>query len=108
MLNSFSSFHYGAFLLLLGALLLNVQYNQANNVLGRRVLLLTAHPDDECMFFGPTILALTAAETTHAVYSLCLSSGDADGLGNIRKKELSGSLDVLGVDRGRRAVLDEP
>lgn len=25
----------------------------------RRVLLVTSHPDDECMFFGPTILSLT-------------------------------------------------
>ena len=111
MLNSFSSFHYVAFLLLLGSLLLNVQHDHVDNVFGaskQHLLLLTAHPDDECMFFGPTILALTAAEVNHTVYSLCLSSGDADGLGDVRKKELGASLDVLGVDRGRRAVLDEP
>src|SRR5260370_13413238 len=40
-----------------------------------RVLLLTAHPDDECFFFGPTLLALSEQGT--AVYSLCVSNGSA-------------------------------
>ncbi|KAH8113798.1 LmbE-like protein [Phellopilus nigrolimitatus] len=88
----------------------------------QRVLLLTAHPDDECMFFAPTLLALTRGRETEKtktvsafkserrsdVYSLCLSSGDADGLGELRKLELERSLDVLGVPQGRRWVLDEP
>ena len=84
------------------------------------VLLLTAHPDDECMFFAPTILALTnhRNDEIHGnirnsyehgqTYSLCLSSGDADGLGELRKKELRDSLDVLGVPLGRSWVFDEP
>lgn len=38
-----------------------------------RVLLVTAHPDDECMFFAPAVLKLT--ESNAAVYLLCLSSG---------------------------------
>lgn len=40
----------------------------------RRVLLVTAHPDDEAMFFGPTILGLLAAGAD--LYLLCLSSGN--------------------------------
>ncbi|KAF8075094.1 LmbE-like protein [Lyophyllum atratum] len=70
------------------------------------VLLLTAHPDDECMFFAPTIQALT--RTNAHIYSLCLSVGDADGLGPIRKEELGRSLDVLGVPADRRWVVDHP
>jgi len=75
-----------------------------------RVLLLTAHPDDECMFFAPTLLGLNNRMTNvpYELYSLCLSSGDADGLGDIRKQELKGSLDVLGVAEERRWVLDRP
>ena len=78
-----------------------------------RVLLLTAHPDDECMFFAPTLLALTSAQRTkdsraYDVFSLCMSSGNADGLGDVRKGELGRSLDVLGVPAGQRWVLDEP
>ena len=118
----------------------------------RNILLLTAHPDDECMFFAPTLLALTGHKhgtepgANHKsglltnsklnsgsqsqlesdgvaatpdevnkkdmgndkVYSLCLSTGDADGLGSIRKNELGASLDILGVPEGRRWVLEEP
>lgn len=41
----------------------------------RRVLIVTAHPDDECMFFGPTILTLTQRQKPCTVYLLCLSNG---------------------------------
>ncbi|RDX47211.1 LmbE-like protein [Lentinus brumalis] len=73
------------------------------------VLLLTAHPDDECMFFAPTVLALSEAlHPPSTVYSLCLSVGNADGLGDVRRRELEGSLDVLGIGEGRRWVVDKP
>ncbi len=42
------------------------------------VLLITAHPDDECMFFSPTLLTLTQTtedSSTRRVYLLCLSEG---------------------------------
>jgi len=40
-----------------------------------RVLFVIAHPDDECMFFAPTILALTRCGQ-YDVFLLCLSSGE--------------------------------
>ena len=40
----------------------------------RNVLFVIAHPDDECMFFGPTIIHLTAAG--HKVHLICLSTGE--------------------------------
>ncbi|KAF1957982.1 phosphatidylinositol glycan class L [Byssothecium circinans] len=64
---------------------------------GKRILLLIAHPDDEAMFFAPTLLALTRPELGNHVKILCLSSGDADGLGDIRKKELVKSGLQLGL-----------
>jgi hypothetical protein len=39
---------------------------------GEIVLILTAHPDDECMFFSPTIQSLTRTAQVHV---LCLSLG---------------------------------
>lgn len=48
----------------------------------RRVLLVTAHPDDECMFFGPTLVRLLGHEIAstgkigeRTVKLLCLSTG---------------------------------
>jgi N-acetylglucosaminylphosphatidylinositol deacetylase len=90
-----------------------------------RILLLTAHPDDETFFFGPTITSLipsfavavsgsssnntsdSVSLTLPHVYSLCLSVGNADGLGNTRRDELGESLDVLGVAENKRWVLDK-
>ncbi|KAI2609161.1 LmbE-like protein [Hypoxylon sp. NC1633] len=63
----------------------------------KRICLLIAHPDDEAMFFAPTVLALTRPETGNHVKILCLSSGNAEGLGETRKKELVKSGMLLGL-----------
>jgi N-acetylglucosaminylphosphatidylinositol deacetylase len=82
----------------------------------KRICLLIAHPDDEAMFFAPTVLALTDPSLGNHVKILCLSSGmlylplhihwvcsngvgvgDADGLGETRKKELAKSGISLGL-----------
>jgi len=42
----------------------------------KRICLLIAHPDDEAMFFAPTVLALTRPETGNHVKILCLSTGE--------------------------------
>jgi LmbE family N-acetylglucosaminyl deacetylase len=36
---------------------------------------LIAHPDDEAMFFSPTVLALTRPDMGNHVKILCLSTG---------------------------------
>ena len=61
----------------------------------KSVLLVTSHPDDESMFFGPTIQA--AKRMGAQVHILCLSTGDADGLGEVRAKELDSAGAYLGV-----------
>ena len=44
-----------------------------------RCLLVIAHPDDETMFFGPTIRQLLKANVH--IFVLSISCGNADGLG---------------------------
>jgi len=90
------------------------------------VMFVIAHPDDECMFFGPAITSMTQPVTSDNslgrrkakhVYLLCLSdgnhfklstkllviqclyidSGDAHGLGKIRREELMKSCKILGL-----------
>ncbi|OQE32755.1 hypothetical protein PENFLA_c001G03086 [Penicillium flavigenum] len=63
----------------------------------KRICLLIAHPDDEAMFFAPTVLSLTKPELGNHLKILCLSSGDADGLGETRKQELQKSAKQLGL-----------
>lgn len=43
----------------------------------KRICLLIAHPDDEAMFFAPTLLALTAKELENHVRILSMSTGSS-------------------------------
>jgi hypothetical protein len=69
-----------SFLFLLASLITRTKISnpQILNHLGlsasSNVLFLTAHPDDECMFFSPAILALRAEGAN--VYGLSLSIGE--------------------------------
>ena len=46
----------------------------------KRICLLIAHPDDEAMFFSPTVIALTTQTAGNHVKILCLSSGPSTHL----------------------------
>jgi N-acetylglucosaminylphosphatidylinositol deacetylase len=83
----------------------------------KNILLVVAHPDDECMFFAPSILGLNKLLSSHPsskIHVVSLSTGNSlwdvaytltknynignhDGLGDVRKKELVESCKVLGV-----------
>lgn len=63
----------------------------------KRVLFVIAHPDDECMFFGPVIRNFTRKNDCR-VYLACLSTGQNKDMGPKRKKELYNSCKVLGID----------
>ncbi|ORY75484.1 putative deacetylase LmbE-like domain-containing protein [Protomyces lactucae-debilis] len=80
--------------------------NTTNTPTGKRFLLVIAHPDDECMFFSPTLLNLTSHG--NAVHVLCLSNGDADKLGKLREHELISSCTSLGVQAAHVSCIDTP
>ena len=60
-----------------------------------KVLLVTAHPDDECMFFTPSIRSFIGQG--RKVDLICLSTGNYDGMGERRRRELEKSAQVLGI-----------
>ena len=62
----------------------------------KRVLIITSHPDDEVMFFGPTILSLVEAGCD--LYLLVMSPGREQG--HTRKHELQRSCQELGLKPG--------
>jgi N-acetylglucosaminylphosphatidylinositol deacetylase len=73
-----------------------------------RLLLVTAHPDDEALFFAPALRALAAAPGCRAAALLCCSRGDFAGLGAARSAELVAACAALGLRAERVAVLDHP
>ncbi|CAJ0963955.1 unnamed protein product, partial [Mesorhabditis belari] len=69
-----------------------------------KVLLVIAHPDDETMFFAPTITELT--KQGHRVFLLCTSTGDFYGQGQLRAKELREAVQFLGINPSDVSILD--
>jgi cell division protein FtsL len=62
----------------------------------RNIGIVIAHPDDEAMFMTPTIISLTNQDDIK-VHLICLSTGNADGIGKQRVKELAKSCKVLSI-----------
>ena len=54
-----------------------------------------AHPDDEAMFFAPSIIQLN---NFNKISVLCLSNGNFAGLGKTREKELEKSCEVFDIE----------
>lgn len=71
---------------------------------GKRVLLVTSHPDDEVMFFGPTILSLIPQQDVE-LFILCMSTGDYEKKGKKRKTELYKATEILGIPKGNITLL---
>ncbi|XP_030373836.1 N-acetylglucosaminyl-phosphatidylinositol de-N-acetylase isoform X2 [Scaptodrosophila lebanonensis] len=70
-----------------------------------RVLLVTAHPDDECMFFGPLIYSLTQRDGCQ-VYVLCLSNGNFEQQAQLRREELWRACKHLGIPESNIVLMN--
>lgn len=65
--------------------------SRAANNLTPPFLFVTAHPDDECLFFTPSILSLVELHGSHSIHLLCISNGSVVYLikFNFRKVNIS-------------------
>jgi N-acetylglucosaminylphosphatidylinositol deacetylase len=66
------------------------------------ILVVTAHPDDEAMFFSPFL----TAHCSDDVFLLCLSTGNYEGLGDKRRMELYKSCAYYNIPGDRVRVMD--
>ena len=64
---------------------------------------ITAHPDDETLFFGGTILSRPNEDWT----VVCLTDGNADGRGDERMAELDEACNLLGVNQVFKAGFED-
>lgn len=89
----------------------------------KQALLVTAHPDDESMFFLPLVHSLAQQDGESAsrsagvndstlpewqVHLLCLSRGNFDGLGAVREQEMLTCGQFLGIKKQNIHVLEDP
>ncbi|XP_073257465.1 N-acetylglucosaminyl-phosphatidylinositol de-N-acetylase-like [Porites lutea] len=82
---------------------LKIQQESRLEFAEKKVLVVTAHPDDECMFFSPAILNLRRCSTINL---LCLSTGNYYKQGKIRRQELVSSCGILGISSNHVTVVD--
>ncbi|KAK8812206.1 hypothetical protein WA158_007440 [Blastocystis sp. Blastoise] len=68
-------------------------------------LLVIAHPDDESMFYVPTVDYLVKHNKN--LHILCFTTGNFNGLGEIRKQELYKAAMSLGIKGDNVEVLDD-
>ncbi|EEB06371.1 pig-L [Schizosaccharomyces japonicus yFS275] len=76
-------------------------------LLDHDVLFVFAHPDDESMFFGPTV-DFVSRRRHGGVHLLCLSNGNADGLGAIRAKEIVEAASRYKIPASNVHVVEDP
>lgn len=69
-----------------------------------KTLIVISHPDDESMFFGPTIIRLK--NQVKNLLIVCLSKGDFYGNGDVRTLELAAAAQVFGIDDV--CIIDDP
>ncbi|KAF2670324.1 putative N-acetylglucosaminyl phosphatidylinositol de-N-acetylase [Microthyrium microscopicum] len=78
----------------------------------RKPLLVTAHPDDESLFFGPTVLGLQKVGNAKHLRILVFSSGNNYGIGETRKAEAKEACKRIGaaecVVLDRKDIQDNP
>nr|XP_020456131.1 N-acetylglucosaminyl-phosphatidylinositol de-N-acetylase isoform X2 [Monopterus albus] len=83
---------------------MNVLSSRDTNCSEISALIVTAHPDDECMFFAPTIIRLV--ELNVSVHLLCLTEGNYYKQGAQRKQELLKSCAMLGIPSSSITIVD--
>ena len=71
----FFSYVLPALTVALGFGMIRLAHNDPPQLHNKRIGLLIAHPDDEAMFFAPTVLGLTKPALENHVQILCLCSG---------------------------------
>lgn len=71
-------------------------------------LIVTAHPDDECLFFAPSILGVLDRNKGAMGGLLVMSTGNNYGKGETRTQELIESCKALGIYFQRCIAIDHP
>ncbi|KAK6465807.1 N-acetylglucosaminyl phosphatidylinositol de-N-acetylase [Scheffersomyces coipomensis] len=73
------------------------------------VYFIIGHPDDEVMFFSPSLIEISKVKYNNNVKLICFSNGDSvdESMGKIRSHELVESARILGVPQDNVIVLQD-
>ncbi|CAD2095370.1 N-acetylglucosaminylphosphatidylinositol deacetylase, putative [Plasmodium vinckei lentum] len=88
---------------------LNAKKNKVINLFKEgNVCIVVAHPDDEVMFFLPTLKLLFNNKDKTEIFILSLSNGNYYGIGKIREKEFTKVWSYLGGHPDNYKIMDDP
>ncbi|CAX45281.1 N-acetylglucosaminyl-phosphatidylinositol de-N-acetylase, putative [Candida dubliniensis CD36] len=74
--------------------------NSINTITNSNITYIIAHPDDEVMFFAPSIIELKKAKYNNQINLICFSKGNyIKSMDEIRQSELIQSSRILGIDQ---------
>lgn len=82
--------------LVIWLVLSTVKNHEAFPITNQNILLVIAHPDDEVMFFTPTITKLLQPNLQNNLTLVCFSNGTHDNV-QTRSQELRKSAEILGL-----------
>jgi N-acetylglucosaminylphosphatidylinositol deacetylase len=85
----------------------SIPYDAPQHFANTNITLVIAHPDDEVMFFGPTLNRIAHPRNNNSLSIVCLSTGDSEGLGEVRKAEMAKSADSFLVDSAHLTIIDD-
>lgn len=73
------------------------------------VYFIIGHPDDEVMFFSPSMIEISKPKHNNKVKLICFSRGDAvdDSFGNIRSQELIQLARIIGINENDVITLND-
>lgn len=86
---------------------LNTEVILSEDLASKSIYVLVAHPDDEVMFFAPTILMLNRPKYGNHIKLVSFSNGDYEKLGSLREKELQRSCQILGIEHQVLTFVDD-
>ncbi|CAH6718738.1 N-acetylglucosaminyl-phosphatidylinositol de-N-acetylase [[Candida] jaroonii] len=82
----------------------SISENSLNNSI---IYYIISHPDDEVMFFSPSIIELSKPQYNNRLKLVCLSKGNSiEEMGPIRESELIKSAEILGFDVSDVSIFD--
>lgn len=73
-----------------------------------RILLVIAHPDDEAMFFTPLLSYFARMRLSGNVHIVCMTDGNSNGLGHVRRKELYESASIFSISKEQVHIVRHP
>lgn len=101
---------FGVPMLVWNFILYGVSHDLPKGLTNTDISLVIAHPDDEVMFFSPTLASILRPSNNNTVNIVSLTNGNAEGLGETRAEEIIEAARLMNMTEpaSHIKVIDDP